>query len=47
MCRLEEETINIEKLLENVLLLQNELDKEKFKLADILTKQTVRTIFIK
>lgn len=35
----------MEKLQENVSLLQNDLDKEKVKL-DVLTKQTVGTISI-
>lgn len=46
MCRLEEDAINMEKLQENVSLLQNELDKEKVKLADVLMKQTVGIISI-
>lgn len=45
MYRLEEDVIKMEKLQENVSLLQNDLDKEKVKL-DVLTKQTVKIIFI-
>lgn len=40
--RLEDDAIKIEKLEENVSLLQNELSNEKRKLAVALTKQTVR-----
>lgn len=47
MCRLEEDAINMEKLQENVSLLQNELDKEKIKQADVLMKQEVGIISIK
>jgi len=41
MCRLEEDATKMEKLRENVSLLQNELDKERVKLADVLAKQVV------
>lgn len=42
MRRLEEDAIKLERLRENVSLLQDELDNEKAKLADLTAKQTVR-----
>ncbi|XP_018402367.1 PREDICTED: uncharacterized protein LOC108779432 [Cyphomyrmex costatus] len=40
MNRLEEDATKMEKLLENVSLLQSKLDKEKIKLVDVLAKQS-------